>query len=224
MISCQRCEELINERLDDCLTKEDAPLLDDHLAQCPDCRKLDRDLTSLQEGLKSLAQDPPEGLAAALMAQLEPEPSQPAPKKNRHWLAGLCAAAVALLVVAISPQVLPFGGSDAAETEAAEAPTAADIAGDTAPAEGGEAAAAPEESRAETESQGQDPGTLTQTQALELLNNYLEERDLSLQLTPGTPPEADGFWVFLGETPDTGEVFRFSVSCTNGSVTETPLP
>jgi anti-sigma factor RsiW len=224
MISCEHCEELMNARLDGELTPEDARLLDDHLAQCPACRKLNQDLTFLQEGLKSLAQDPPADLTAAVMAQLESETIQTTPRKKRPWLAGICAAAVVLLSVALSPQILPFGGSDAAETEAAEAPTAADVAGDTAPAEGGEAAAAPEESWAETESQSQNTRSLTQTQALELLNNYLEERGLSLALTPGTPPEADGFWVFLGETPDTGEVFRFSVSCTNGSVSETPLP
>ena len=223
MISCEHCEELMNARLDGELTPEDAPLLDEHLAQCPDCRKLDRDLTALHQRLSALSLDPPEHLTAAVMAQLEPETAQPS-KKKRPWLAGLCAAAVVLLAVALSPQILPFGGSDAAETEAAEAPTAADVAGDTAPAEGGEAAAAPEERRAETESQDQDPGPLTQSQALEHLNNYLEEKGLTLKLIPGTPPETDGFWVFLGETPDTGEVFRFSVSCTNGSVTETPLP
>ena len=223
MISCEHCEELMNARLDGEMTPEDAPLLDDHLAQCPDCRKLDRDLTALHQRLNALSLDPPEHLTAAVMAQLEPETAQPS-KKKRPWLAGLCAAAVVLLAVALSPQILPFGGSDAAETEAAEAPTAADVAGDTAPAEGGEATAAPEESRAETESQDQDPGPLTQSQALEHLNNYLEEKGLTLKLIPGTPPETDGFWVFLGETPDTGEVFRFSVSCTNGSVTETHLP
>ena len=223
MISCEHCEELMNARLDGEMTPEDAPLLDDHLAQCPDCRKLDRDLTALHQRLCALSLDPPEHLTAAVMARLEDKAAQPS-KKKRPWLAGLCAAAVVLLAVALSPQILPFGGSDAAETEAAEAPTAADIAGDTAPAEGGEATAAPEESRAETESQDQDPGPLTQSQALEHLNNYLEEKGLTLKLIPGTPPETDGFWVFLGETPDTGEVFRFSVSCTNGSVTETPLP
>lgn len=223
MISCEHCEELMNARLDGELTPEDAPLLDDHLAQCPDCRKLDRDLTALHQRLNALSLDPPEHLTPAVMARLEDKAAQPS-KKKRPWLAGLCAAAVVLLAVALSPQILPFGGSDAAETEAAEAPTAADVAGDTAPAEGGEATAAPEESRAETESQDQDPGPLTQSQALEHLNNYLEEKGLTLKLIPGTPPETDGFWVFLGETPDTGEVFRFSVSCTNGSVTETHLP
>lgn len=223
MISCEHCEELMNARLDGEMTPEDAPLLDDHLAQCPDCRKLDRDLTALHQRLSALSLDPPEHLAAAVMAQLEDKAAHPS-KKKRPWLAGLCAAAVVLLAVALSPQILPFGGSDAAETEAAEAPTAADVAVDTAPAEGGEAAAAPETSRAEPESQSQNTGSLTQDQALELLNNYLEERDLSLQLTPGTPPEEGGFWVFLGEKTDSGEVIRFSVSCTNGSVEETPLP
>ena len=223
MISCEHCEELMNARLDGELTPEDAPLLDEHLAQCPDCRKLDRDLTALHQRLNALSLDPPEHLTPAVMARLEDKAAQPS-KKKRPWLAGLCAAAVVLLAVALSPQILPFGGSDAAETEAAEAPTAADIAGDTTPADGGEAAAAPEESRAETESQDQESGPLTQNQALEHLNNYLEEKGLTLKLIPGTPPETDGFWVFLGETPDTGEVFRFSVSCTNGSVTETHLP
>ncbi|MBR5534827.1 MAG: zf-HC2 domain-containing protein, partial [Ruminiclostridium sp.] len=65
MISCQHCEELLNARLDGELPPEDAPLLDEHLAQCPDCRKLDRDLTSLHHRLQKLSFDPPEDLTAA---------------------------------------------------------------------------------------------------------------------------------------------------------------
>ena len=223
MISCERCEDLINARLDGYLTEEEGPLLEAHLAQCPDCRKLDRDLTSLHERFSALSFDPPQDLLASVMAQLEPGTLQPK-KKKRPWAAAVCAAAVVLLAVAISPQILPFGGSaeQAAAGDSAGAPES--MVMDTEPAEGGETAeAAPEESQSVAEDEKLKPGPMTQEEALDRLEEYLSQRGLSLVLTP-EPLSSDGsFWVFQAEDPDTGERFRFSVSCTNGSVEETPL-
>ena len=165
MISCERCEELINARLDGYLTEEEALLLEEHLAQCPDCRKLDRDLTTLHERLKNLSFDLPQDFAASVMARLGSVAFQPVKRKKRPWAAAVCAAAAVLLAVAISPQVLPFGssGADTAAGESAEAPEAMVMDSDVAPAEGGEAAPAPEESQAESENLKTEP--LTQEEA-----------------------------------------------------------
>ena len=224
MISCERCEELINARLDGYLTEEEAPLLEDHLAQCPDCRKLDRDLTTLHERLKNLSFDLPQDFAGSVMARLEAEAFQPVKKKKRPWAAAVCAAAAVLLAVAISPQVLPFGssGADTAAGESAEAPEAMVMDSDVAPAEGGEAAPAPEESQAESENLKTE--SLTQEEAKERLEDYFAQRGLAFALTPAAPAQDGEHWLFQAKDPQTGETFRFSVSCTNGSVAETPLP
>ena len=126
----------------------------------------------------------------------------------------------------------PEGCSDGVCTGAtgALATNAGDTAGapesmvmDAEPAEGGEAAPVPEESLAESEREMLKVQPLTQQEALDRLEEHLSLRGLSLVLTP-EPLSSDGsFWVFLAENPDTGERFRFSVSCTNGSVEETPL-
>ena len=225
MISCERCEELINARLDGYLTEEEALLLEEHLAQCPDCRKLDRDLTTLHERLKNLSFDLPQDFAASVMARLGSVAFQPVKRKKRPWAAAVCAAAAVLLAVAISPQVLPFGssGADTAAGESAEAPEA--MVMDAEPAEGGEAAGATlEESQSVAQDENLKTEPLTQEEALVLLEEHLAQRGLSLDLTPETPPEEGDCWLFQAKDPQTGETFRFSVSCTNGSVAETPLP
>ena len=224
MITCERCEELINARLDGYLTEEDGPLLEAHLARCPDCQKLDRDLTSLHQRLRGLSFDPPQELMASVMARLETGTIQPN-RKKRPWAAAVCAAVLVLLAVAITPQFLPFGGSaeSAAEGDAAEAPES--MVMDTEPAEGGETAGATlEESQSAAEEEKTKTEPLTQEEALALLEDHLAQRGLSLDLTPETPPEEGDLWLFRAADPHTGEVFRFSVSCTNGFVTETTLP
>ena len=224
MISCKRCEELINARLDEYLTPEDAILLEDHLAQCPDCQKLDRDLTSLHEALKSLALDPSNKLLNTVMAQLDPDTIQPVKKKKQPWAAAVCAAAVVLLAVAISPQILPSGESAESATagDTAEAPET--MVMDTEPAEGGEAAPAPEESQTAAEEENLKIDPLTQEEALDRLEDYLTQRGMSLIIAPGTLSKEGSVWVFQAEDSSTGDIFQFSVSCTNGSVEETFLP
>ena len=217
MISCQHCEELLNARLDGYLTEQDAPRLEEHLAQCPDCRSLDRDLTSLHHRLQKLSFDPPEDLTAAILSQLEVPQMNTAKKKKGPWAAIACAAAaVVLMVVVLTPQMFPFGGSDAESAEATEsvqAPTAADIAGDTAPAEG----AALEENLTETE-------PLTLEEARNLLIDYLIDQGLSLDLSPGTLSEDGAFWTFTGWDMDRDENFQFTVYCSDGYVEEVLLP
>jgi len=224
MIPCERCEELINARLDGYLTQEDARLLEEHLAQCPDCQKLDRDLTTLHTRLGQLASDPPEELAAAILTQLEvPTMSSESKKKKTPWAAIACAAAaVVLMVVVLTPQMSPFGGSDAESAGAAEAPTASDIAADAAPAEGEEAA--PEESRAESETQELKVEPLTEKEAYDLLVDYLIDLGVSLDLSAGSISEDGSFWTFTGRDMDSGDRFLFNVYSVDGFVEEILLP
>lgn len=223
MISCERCEELINARLDGYLTEEEALLLEAHLTSCPDCQKLDRDLTTLHERLKELSFDPPQDFTASVMTQLEVPSVQPAKKRKRPWSVIACAAAaVVLMVVALTPQMSPFGGSDAESAEAAEAPTSADIAADAAPAEG--EAAAPEESRAESETQESKVEAMTEKEAYDLLVAYLIDLGVSLDLSPGLLSEDGSFWTFTGYDMDSDSLSLFNISCADGFVEEIPLP
>ena len=224
MISCEQCEALINDRLDDCLTEENSFLLKEHLDQCPNCQRLDWELTSLHERLISLAQDPSAEFAAAILSQLEVSPMQPEKKKKKApWAALACvAAALVLLVVVISPQMSPFGGS-AGETAAAEstaAPEAGEAPADTAPAEG----TRQEESQTETEAEEEIIEPLTEKKALKYLNEYLDMVGYSLTISDGMLSEDGSFWTFTGRSEDTSERFLFNVYSSDGFVEEVLLP
>ena len=220
MISCEHCEELINARLDEYLTPQDARLLEEHLAQCPDCQKLDRDLTALHIQLSALTFDPPADLIPTILSQLEVPPMQSNTKKKKApWAAIACAAAaVALMAVVLIPQVSPFGNEagDTAAAETMQEPQSTTT--DTAPAEGAEQ----QESQPETEEVNIDP--LTEKQALKFLNNYLDEVGYAVEISEGTLSEDASFWTFSGRSSDSGERFLFNIYCSDGFVEEVMLP
>ncbi|MBQ4606632.1 MAG: hypothetical protein IJB15_07990, partial [Clostridia bacterium] len=97
----------------------------------------------------------------------------------------------------------PFGGSegDTASAEAGEAPASADVTGG-APAED----KALEESRTEEEADPLPPiEPLTEQEALKLLQNYLIDMGLSLDIEPGDLSPDESFWSFTARSKDTGE-------------------
>ena len=49
MLTCEQALELISAQLDGALTAEEAGALDEHLAQCPACRALRADLSTLHQ-------------------------------------------------------------------------------------------------------------------------------------------------------------------------------
>ncbi len=221
MITCEHCELLINARLDECLTQEEAVLLDEHLAHCPDCQKLDRDLTALHEQLLALASHLPERLIPSILSELEVPPMETANKKKKKapWAAIACAvAAAALLLVVVSPQMSPFGGSadDTAAAESASTAEGSEFATDTAPAEG----ATQEESQ--PESMQTEP--LTEKKALKYLDEYLDMVGYSLTVSDGMLAEDGSFWTFSGRSEDSSERFLFNVYCSDGYVEEVLLP
>ncbi len=58
MLTCEQALELISAQLDGALTAEEAGALDEHLAQCPACRALRADLSTLHQLLPTLAEEP----------------------------------------------------------------------------------------------------------------------------------------------------------------------
>ena len=54
MLTCEQALELISAQLDGALTAEEAGALDEHLAQCPACRALRADLSTLHQDRKSV--------------------------------------------------------------------------------------------------------------------------------------------------------------------------
>ena len=57
MLTCEQALELISAQLDGALTAEEAGALDEHLAQCPACRALRADLSTLHQLLPTLAEE-----------------------------------------------------------------------------------------------------------------------------------------------------------------------
>ena len=83
MLTCEQALELISAQLDGALTAEEAGALDEHLAQCPACRALRADLSTLHQLLPTLAEAPrrAEGqhYESGPRLQMHPLPHQKAP-------------------------------------------------------------------------------------------------------------------------------------------------
>ena len=77
MLTCEQALELISAQLDGALTAEEAGALDEHLAQCPACRALRADLSTLHQLLPTLAEEPPAGLKDNIMKAVTPPNAPP---------------------------------------------------------------------------------------------------------------------------------------------------
>jgi len=117
-VDCRKIEQLISPYLDGELSRVEADAVGVHLSACTDCRRQYEDLLRLSEALRSSvpsAIPAPDGLAAAIMAQIKEEHKVIAlPEKNpwfkRHWrqaLAGVAAAAM-LMFSTILPNSGPL--------------------------------------------------------------------------------------------------------------------
>ncbi len=99
---CDNYIELISASLDGALSPEDTLVLDVHLAQCPACRAMARDLKDIHDALSSLpGAEPPAGLADRIMAALPPDNIVPLPVRKtfqwKRWAASAAALALVLL-------------------------------------------------------------------------------------------------------------------------------
>jgi anti-sigma factor RsiW len=95
--SCGRVRELAAELALGVLPGDERAAALDHLAGCPDCRKLVRELTGIGDDLLGLVPgvEPPVGFEDRVLARIQPRRRRPRP---RRWLPIAIAAAVAALV------------------------------------------------------------------------------------------------------------------------------
>ena len=76
---------LLSGRLDGCNTLEEEQALDQHLAECADCRQALEDYKKIDELLRETRQEVPADLTANVMRAVEAEPRrvEAKPKKRR---------------------------------------------------------------------------------------------------------------------------------------------
>ena len=98
--NCEDSLEQISRGLDGDLTPQEQTALEEHLAACPQCRALARELTELHQLMGELEETPaPDTLAPSVMAAIRRE-KKPVPLGLRPWfrtVGGLAACAVICL-------------------------------------------------------------------------------------------------------------------------------
>lgn len=106
MNGCQEYELLFSAQLDGELSPEETARLDRHLAQCPACRRLARELACIHTELEDMTAEPPADLTDRILAQLPPVSPPPVPaapselQAPRRTLSRLvCATAAALVLL-----------------------------------------------------------------------------------------------------------------------------
>ena len=101
MLTCEQALELISAQLDGALTAEEAGALDEHLAQCPACRALRADLSTLHQLLPTLAEEPPAGLKDDIMKAVHASKCTPFHTGKRQWRWRSWASLAAVLVLVL---------------------------------------------------------------------------------------------------------------------------
>ena len=101
MLTCEQALELISAQLDGALTAGEAGALDEHLAQCPACRALRADLSTLHQLLPTLAEEPPAGLKDNIMKAVYASKCTPFHTRKRQWRWRSWASLAAVLVLVL---------------------------------------------------------------------------------------------------------------------------
>ena len=105
---------LLSGHLDGCNTAEEEALLQAHLAECPDCRRILTEYEKIDAGIAGLTQAPPANFTANVMRAVQAEPRTAAPKKPRRFSFGFgtaAAAVAAIFLLAVGSGKLPQLGA-----------------------------------------------------------------------------------------------------------------
>ena len=104
-MGCDRCTTLLSARLDGELTEQEAQELEEHLAACPQCRAVARQLEELQAGWDELEElQAPQGFAQDVLYALNRKTKiLPLFRSWQRAAMGTVAAAVVLCTVLYSP-------------------------------------------------------------------------------------------------------------------------
>lgn len=130
MRDCEYFEQLCSNSVDGTLTEEEQRALDGHLAECPSCAALKRDLEQMQE-LFSADAEVPESLHEHIMERIEHEARltvvQPERPVRRMPVFTMVAAAAVVVMVVLGGGVSRFFGMGVSAPNASPA-AAADTA------------------------------------------------------------------------------------------------
>lgn len=115
MITCDKALELLSAQLDGVLTIEEQTALSGHLAACPECRAVQKELAAVDEALGGLEQEPPRLLHDGVMQQIRRETRRKKERKPIVRFVGVMAAAAALLAVLAGFRLVSLPGFDHGE-------------------------------------------------------------------------------------------------------------
>lgn len=93
MITCNEALELLSVQLDGAITIEEQTALQEHLAACPECRRIQSELKMAEEALPELQQEPPKLLHDAVMQEIRRETRRKKERKTLLRFVGAMAAA-----------------------------------------------------------------------------------------------------------------------------------
>ena len=115
MITCNEALELLSAQLDGAITIEEQTALQEHLAACPECRRIQRELKMAEEALPELQQEPPKLLHDTVMREIRRETRRKKERKPLLRFVGAMAAAAALLAVLAGFKLVNLPGFDHGE-------------------------------------------------------------------------------------------------------------
>ena len=98
MITCNEALELLSVQLDGAITIEEQTALQEHLAACPECRRIQSELKMAEEALPELQQEPPKLLHDTVMREIRRETRRKKERKTLLRFVGAMAAAAALIL------------------------------------------------------------------------------------------------------------------------------
>ncbi len=134
MNACNEYLELIGQKLDGCLSPEDAQRLEAHLRQCPHCRAALEAYSWVDHGLQNLMEEPPADLHGRIMDAVAKEPAaqkqtpaeegvKAVPVKKRRFFFGpgtAMAAIAAALILLVGTGTIPLPDFSSSSTSASD--------------------------------------------------------------------------------------------------------
>lgn len=100
-MTCEEALVLLSGHLDGANTPEEEARLEDHLARCPDCRRILDAYTAMDQGILELSEEPPAQLHDRIMAAVAAEAKPRRRRRIRPAVMGLAAAAVLCLALGL---------------------------------------------------------------------------------------------------------------------------
>lgn len=100
-MTCEEALVLLSGHLDGANTPEEEARLEDHLARCPDCRRILDAYSAIDQGILELSEEPPAQLHDRIMAAVAAEAKPSRRRCVRPAVMGLAAAAVLCLALGL---------------------------------------------------------------------------------------------------------------------------